>query len=137
MSSYSGAVSWGQGGSCKLTIDDLDSESWTGRPDPSITILSSGRPFPWDVRVILLDGERAGDGANAELHVDVDASDAAFRGRGRFEPARDEYEVAIERRRILDELKAATDPEKQGAIFERLHHSLWGQDDPTSSPPTQ
>jgi hypothetical protein len=74
MAPYSGPVGWG-GNFCALAIDDLDLESWTGTPIESIAFVSSGAPFPWRVRVVLLEGSRGGDAASADLFIDLEATD--------------------------------------------------------------
>jgi len=67
VASYTGVVEFAGGATTVVDIDDLDAPSWRGRP----RLLFSNHANPpavWLVGVHLLEGPRAGQYANADLH---------------------------------------------------------------------
>ena len=80
VSSYSGLVEFAAGATTVVDIDDLDAPSWRGTPG-RLFLNHANPPALWLVGVHLLEGPRAGQYANADLHRDAPPF---FTGRGPF-----------------------------------------------------
>ena len=114
---YIGLVEYAWSGYTKVEIDDLDVASWHGTL-PGAFVLSGAAPDVWRVGVVLLEGQRAGQLASADLVVQRDDAGAArsvkFVGRTGFGPHPDPPRLAAALQR-LRELRGSFDgPRRSG-----------------------
>lgn len=104
---YIGLIEYAWSGYTRVEVDDLDVPSWHGTLPGASFVISGGAPDVWRVGVVLLEGQRAGELATADLVVQRDNAGAArsvkFVGHTAFGPHPDppRLEAALQRLREL------------------------------------